>query len=53
MEVENKTLFSGIIDSKVREQYENMRNEYSMDIGFSAQLARRKQVELAKRHMID
>ena len=49
----NKSLFSGVIDSKVREQYENGKNGYSMDIGYAGQLERRRQVELAKRRMVD
>ena len=46
MESENKHLFSNVIDSKVNEQYSNLRspNAYSMDIGYQAQLERRQRV---------
>lgn len=53
VESHNKTLFSGVVDSSVRQEYERTRQNYSMDIGYSAQLERRRQAELAKRQMID
>ena len=53
VESENRHLFSNVIDSKVNEQYSNMRNGYSMDIGYEAQQERRRRAEEGKPRMLD